>query len=176
MKKLLQHAPPLFLMGSVLMVSSFDALAVTASVSVTATSAGNMASTRLGRIDDNGDGLCQGGPPGGCTGTAPTGTSCFNSSTDMFNTWNVSTFPIQAGTHTYKLNIADSADSKSLDKLLCGTAGGTTPPCNVCICILGGSETSTSNGNCTASSGQIIPTCAGGHVVSVTSNLTVNCP
>ena len=180
MKKI-HHVEAKFILALPLIVASISASALTANVTVTATSSGTLTSTQLAAITGisevglgSGLLLCEGAPKGGYT--ASTGTTCFNGINGHFNTWSVGSFAVTAGRHTYRLNITSSNTVGSLDQLLCGTDSGTyTPPCSVGICI-DGATTATSNGACTISTGQINPTCSGGHVTSVTSNLTLTCP
>lgn len=183
MKKLIQHINARWLILAVLIAPSLNTWAVTADVTLTATSNGTLTSTRLSAIrNNNGTGtqctLSGGGS--NCTGTSSAVAGCTTTASIASNTWSTGDlgvfFPISAGTHVYKLNIQSSTVNGSLDKMLCGNGTGGNGPCNVCICGSNNTNTKTSNGTCTASSGQIIPTCAGGHVISVTSNLTLTCP
>lgn len=177
MKKLLRLLTLVPLLAAV----SLNAFAVTASVTVNATSSGTITSTQLGSIAGAGGGL----PPGfcECSGGRSQGgyipSSGSYDGAERHNTWSSGSYTITAGTNAIALNITDTPSGvASLDQLLCGTiipGGDATPPIDVCICTASG-NTTTSNGACTANSGQITPTCSGGHVVSVTSNLTLTCP
>lgn len=179
MKKI-HHVEAKFILALPLIVASISASALTADVTVTASASGTINSTQLAAITSATDGfppgllLCAGAPYAGYEPS--TGTTCFSGDGGHFNTWTVGPFDVTEGTHTYRLNITSSSTVGSLDQLLCGTDGGTyAPPCSVGICI-DGTTTATSNGTCTLSTGQINPTCIGGHVTSVTSNLTLTCP
>ena len=173
MKKLnLLRRGAIWSLAALLVITACDATGMTAAISVSATSSGFITSTQLARTNFSLQlGQCTNGTH--CdTGHVDPG--CSPNLSHPNNTWSVGQFAVLAGTHTYNLNISSSTNAASLDQMLCG--GGTGKGCSVCVCT-GDSSTATTNGNCTASTGAIIPTCdVSGHVTSVTSNLTLTCP
>ena len=172
--------------------ASINAALVLAAVTVTSTSGGNITSTGLASNRTGGaigatDAYCASatqGPfsNGSCFTTSGATSGCSNGSAfGGANTWQTGTFAVGPGPSTAYLVIdTTSTADGSLNKLLCGNGVGNG--CQVCICA-GAGNTSTLRGasapaaSCTASGGEINPTCdADGNVVSVTSSLTLTCP
>jgi hypothetical protein len=158
--------------------SSGNAAIIQAAVSVTSAAGGNITGTSLANNKSNGNrGNCTSQfSPGSCTTTTSSSSLCNRSvSTTNSHIWILGTFAVAPGTHSYHVTIDNTVTTAgSLNKLLCPSG---TVACQVCICSGAGNTETLLNGQaCTASSGEINPTCSGGRVQSVTSSLTLTCP
>ena len=183
MKKLVLSCPwgRLITLAFFLCSAHVNAAIILAGVTVTSTAGGNITATALANNKSSSPtktGNCTlGGVPGSCTTTTASLTACNTSAgTTNSNRWTIGTFAVASGTHTYHLAIDNTVTTAgSLNKLLCPSG---TAACQVCICSGAGNTVTLRGGAaCTASSGEIYPTCnASGNVTSVTSTLTLTCP